>query len=175
MREGDDVDATQEGLDTAVTKAEGPTSGALRVARHRARHGRRNEGRQPTHGMHALDRTLRVLGSRALDGRCAVSRQLVAWRADLVRDVGGDPSTQQTALIDLCTRQRLLVESIDAWLLTQQLIDEDHRELIPVLRQRQALADGLARYLAQLGLERRVRDADDVDVILAGLRKGGPA
>jgi len=31
------------------------------------------------------------------------------------------------------------------------------RSLIPVVLQRQTLADGLARYLSQLGLQRRVR------------------
>jgi hypothetical protein len=48
------------------------------------------------------------------------------------------------------------LDSIDAWLLTQPtLVNVRKRTLIPVVLQRQTLADGLARYLSQLGLERR--------------------
>jgi hypothetical protein len=49
-----------------------------------------------------------------------------------------------------------MLDSIDAWILTQPtLINSRKRSLIPVVLQRQTLADGLARYLSQLGLERR--------------------
>jgi len=36
---------------------------------------------------------------------------------------------------------------------------------MPVVRERQALADGLARYLAQLGLERRSKEVSLNDYI----------
>jgi hypothetical protein len=171
MRDQHAPEDMAEGEAGPVTIDSAPSPGTLRVARHRARKAGRNEGRQPTHGMHALDRTLRTLGSRALDGRSAVSKQLAAWRADLVRDMGSDPSTAEAALIDVCVRQRLLLESVDAWLLTQQLVDEKRRELIPVLRQRQALADGLCRYLSMLGLQRKAKVAE-VNAILDRLRGG---
>ena len=49
-----------------------------------------------------------------------------------------------------------MLDSIDACLLTQpSLINARLRTLIPLVLQRQTLADGLARYLSQLGLERR--------------------
>jgi hypothetical protein len=84
----------------------------------------------------------------------------VKWRTDLVADLGGQDniSTQQSALIDLAVKSKLLLDSIDAWLLTQPtLINKRKKALLPVVLQRQTLADGLARYLAQLGLERRHR------------------
>jgi hypothetical protein len=45
------------------------------------------------------------------------------------------------------------------WLLTQpSLINARKRSLLPMVKERQALADGLAKYLAQLGLKRVAKD-----------------
>ena len=80
------------------------------------------------------------------------------WRAELIADLGGDDavSTQQLAIVDLAGKQKLLLDSIDTWLLSQpSLINKRKRMLLPVVQQRQALADALAKYLTQLGLERR--------------------
>jgi hypothetical protein len=67
-------------------------------------------------------------------------------------------STQQSAIVDLAVKSKLLLNSIDVWLLTQKsLVDKRKRSLYPVVVQRQQLADGLARYLSMLGLERKTR------------------
>ena len=92
---------------------------------------------------------------------------MAKWRLELVNDLGGEDniSTQQSALIDLAVKSKLLLDSIDAWLLTQPtLINKRKKSLLPVVLQRQTLADGLARYLAQLGLERRhkTKTLDDI-------------
>ena len=92
-----------------------------------------------------LRRTVEAIGGRLLDGRTTLAKQLAAWKADLVRDLGGDVSTQQAAVIDLAVRTRLLLDSIDTWLLTQpSLVNARKRALVPVVRERQALADALA-------------------------------
>jgi hypothetical protein len=39
--------------------------------------------------------------------------------------------------------------------------------LLPVVRERQQLADGLARYLGQLGLERKEKEMDVASLIAA--------
>jgi len=98
------------------------------------------------------------LGSRAIDGRSSVGVALRRWKADLAQDLGGDDSisTQQETLIELAVRSKIMLDSIDACLLAQpSLINACKRTLIPLVLQRQTLADGLARYLSQLGLERR--------------------
>ena len=119
-------------------------------------------------GFYALKTTLRALGPRVVDKRTHLGKQLAAWRDDLVRDLGGDLSTQERVLVDLAVRQKLLVESVDAWLLTQRsLVNSRKRALIPVLRERQALADGLARLLGQLGLQRRARPVPSLHDYLA--------
>jgi hypothetical protein len=74
----------------------------------------------------------------------------------LIADLGGEDnvSVQQSALIDLTVKSKLLLDSIDAWLLTQPtLINKRKKALLPVVLQRQQLADGFARYLSQLGLD----------------------
>ena len=72
-------------------------------------------------------------------------------------DMGGESnvSIQQRTLIDIAAKQKLLLDSFDAWLLTRSIIDKPKNALIPVVQQRQQIADSLARYLGQLGLERR--------------------
>src|SRR5881396_3653686 len=97
-----------------------PRDGAT-IAPKAARSGRHRPRVRPyhKHGLTTLRRTVEAIGGRLLDGRTTLARQLAAWKADLVRDLGGDVSTQQAAVIDLAVRTRLLLDSIDTWLLTQ--------------------------------------------------------
>src|SRR5262245_38173528 len=81
-------------------------------------------GRPPTHGLHTMKQAVRCLGSRTVDRRTALGKQLAAWRAAIIEDLGGNPSTAQRAIIDLALRSKLMLDSIDAWLLTQpSLVD----------------------------------------------------
>src|SRR5262249_16592884 len=110
------------------------------------------------HGLNTLKKAWSQLGSRVLDGHSQASVAIRKWRAELIADLGGADaiSTQQLAIIDLAGKQKLLLDSIDTWLLSQpSLINHRKRSVIPVVQQRQQLADGLAKYLARLGLERR--------------------
>ena len=87
---------------------------------------------------------------------------MAQWRRDLIADLGGDEniSTEQRALIELASTSKLLLGSIDAWILSQPTLFTRNKTLLPVIRERQMIADGLARYLAQLGLERRSKQID---------------
>jgi hypothetical protein len=128
----------------------------------------RGRGRPPTHGLGTLKRTLGELGGRVIDRRTALGKQLAAWKAALIRDLGGDVSTQQEAIIDLAVKTRLLLDSIDAWLLMQpSLVNARKKALLPVVRERQQLADALARYLGQLGLDRKAGDVLSLHEYLA--------
>jgi len=119
-------------------------------------------------GFYTLKTTLRALGPRVVDRRTTLGKALAAWKADLVRDLGGDVSTQQAAVIDLAVRTKLLLDSIDAWLLVQpSLVNARKRALLPVVRERQQLADALARYMSTLGLERRAHDVPSLQQYLA--------
>jgi hypothetical protein len=122
------------------------------------------------HGLTVLKQAVRGLGGRVIDRRTSLGKALAQWRADLVGDLGGKDciSTQQHAVIELAVRTKLLLDSIDSWLLTQPaLIDKRKRALLPAVRERQALADALARYMTALGLERRAKPVLDLHAYLA--------
>jgi hypothetical protein len=109
------------------------------------------------HGLNQLKKAVYKLGNRALDKRWK-ERPWHSWRQDLIRDLGGDVSTQQDAIISLAIKTKLLLDSIDVWLLQQPtLIVKRKRAIIPAVVQRQVLADALARYLGQLGLQRKAK------------------
>jgi hypothetical protein len=115
-------------------------------------------GPSTKHGLTILKRAVNGLGNRVIDKRTATVKALRKWRTDLERDLGGDISTQQGAIVDLAVKSKLLLDSIDVWLLTQpSLVNKRKKTLLPVVLQRQQLADGLARYLSMLGLERKTR------------------
>jgi len=103
--------------------------------------------------------------------RFATGRALVRWRLELVNDLGGEDniSSQQAALIELSVRSKLMIDSIDNWILSQpSLINKSKKAVLPVVIQRQQLADGLSRYLGQLGLERRIKTKSLQEIIDEG-------
>jgi hypothetical protein len=122
------------------------------------------------HGLTTLKKAVNGLGGRVIDMRTTLGKSLAQWRADLIADLGGRDaiSTQQAAVVDLAVKTKLLLDSIDAWLLTQpgSLVDRRRRVLIPVVRERQQLADALARYMTTLGLERRQPPAKSLEEYL---------
>lgn len=127
------------------------------MAGKRGRSGPPNNGNAVRSGVYALKRAIRGLGSRVIDRRTTLGKALAKWRSDLIQDLGGREtiSTQREALVDLAVKSKLILDSIDAWLLVQpSLVNARKRSLLPAVKERQQLADGLARYLGQLGLER---------------------
>lgn len=124
------------------------------------------------HGLHALRAKVKVAGLAALDGRTATAQALLEWKRDLIADLGGDGtiSAQQRALVELATRTRLYVDHLDAFLMGQRsLVNGKRKAVLPVLKERQTLADSLGRILGQLGLERRPRPVTTLSEIAADL------
>lgn len=118
------------------------------------------------HGLTTLKQSVKQLSGRVIDKRTTLGKALAKWRSDLVQDLGGreSVSTQQEALVDLCVRSKLMLDSIDTWLLTQpSLINARKKTLLPVVRERTQLADSLARYLTQLGLGRKAKPIVSLD------------
>ncbi len=114
------------------------------------------------HGLQRLKQAVRDLGGRVIDRRTRLGKALASWKGQLLCDLGGheNVSTQQLAVVELAVKTKLMLDSIDAWLLTQpSLVNARKRAVLPVVLQRQQLADGLARYMAQLGLKRRAKPA----------------
>lgn len=112
------------------------------------------------HGLSLMKRALKEHGARALDRRTRVSKALDQWRDQLISDLGGPEqiSTQQRAIINVAVKTKLLLDSVDAWLLQQpSLINLRKRAVHPAILQRQQLADSLIRAMVQLGLERKAK------------------
>lgn len=125
-------------------------------------------------GLNALKAKVKVRGLHALDTRTAGAQALLAWRKELFDHLGGEATCgpDKRALVEMAVRTRLYVENVDSWLLGQQtLVSMKHRSVLPVLRERMALADSLARYLAQIGVpkvEPSGISPDQIHALLSG-------
>src|SRR5437879_5557069 len=93
-----------------------PTANARRVARHRARRTRLGPGHPVDHGFVALQRVVRKLGSRVLDQRSTVARELRHWRDSLLQDLSADATVAQRSAADTLATTRLLLMNFDAFL-----------------------------------------------------------
>jgi hypothetical protein len=148
----------------------GPVSGECPIRKRRRIDGRT---RRPNlkHGLYTLKTAVPALGSRALPSlRTALGRELREWRGALIADLGGEDSisTQQRALVDLAVRSKLLVDSVDAYVLAMASpVNKSRRILHPVIVQRTALVAQLQGLLKDLGLERRAKPVPDLGDYLA--------
>ncbi|MEO7329122.1 MAG: hypothetical protein ABI193_11115 [Minicystis sp.] len=112
--------------------------------------------------------------SPAIDRRTTVGRQLATWWSDLATDLGGADqlSTQQGALVDEAVKLKLMLDSVDAWVLSQPtLVNKTKRSLLPIVRERLALVAQLQSILRDLGLERRTKDPLDLNAYLRAKQK----
>jgi hypothetical protein len=108
-------------------------------------------------GLRAALTAIKLRGFAGIDRRTVAAQSLLRWRGELIRDLGGIEgiSAQRMALVELATRTRALLDHADAYLLAQpSIINRRRKALLPIVQQRQQLADSLARLLGQLGLER---------------------
>ena len=128
------------------------------------------------HGLYIMRRTLKKLGSRALDQRTSLAVALKRWREDIVQDLGGQEviSEQTKTVLDIAVNTRLLLGSIDAWLLQQQsLINKKRRCLFPIVAQRQQLANDLVKYMTVIGLKRVAKRVPSLQEYLSGKEARG--
>src|SRR5262249_2856342 len=113
-------------------------------------------------GWRGLKRAVAVRGLNALDGRSAAVRLVREWQAAITADLGGPEqlSAQKRALIDILSRSPLVLNHIDSFMMEQRsLINRKRKAIIPIVRDRQVIVDGIARLVAQIGsdkVEKRV-------------------
>ncbi len=123
------------------------------------------------HGLYALKARVKVRGFQAIDRRTAAARALLAWRAELIVDLGGEDaiSTQQRTVVELAATTKLYLDSVDVWIMEHgNLINARKRAVLPVVKDRMQLADALVRYLPALGLQRRAKQVPDLGSYVAG-------
>ncbi len=122
------------------------------------------------HGHNAAMAQIKLRGLGAIDRRTVAAREVLAFKRELVAALGGeaDLSPQRRRLIDMTARAAYLVDHIDASLFEQpSLINGRTRSLLPVVIQRQTIAEHLARLLERLGLDRIPRKVPDLRTYLA--------
>jgi hypothetical protein len=126
-----------------------------------------------THAYGPLKRAVRVLGTKAVDRRTRVGKALDQWRTNLIADLGGleNISTQGRALIDEAVLTKLILSSINVWMLKQpSLVSNKNRGVLPVVLHRNQLVATLKGLLEALGLERRAREVPSLEAYLASKR-----
>jgi len=147
----------------------------------KANHNRRpGNANAQKHGLTRLKHAVNTLGNRAIDRRTTIGKALAAWRFELLTDLGGIEavSTQELALVEEAVKTKLILDSVDAWLLTQPtLIHKRNRSVLPAVRDRQALVSTLRGLLGDLGLKRRAKAMPSLGEYLAtrGGNGGGDA
>ena len=122
------------------------------------------------HGLNAVKTRVKLRGLAAIDMRTVAAREMLAFRDELIAALGGDTevSPQQRKLVDLAARASLYLDHLDAWLAGQQtLVNRRSRSVLPVLLQRQSIAEHLARLLDRLGLDRALAKAPTLATIRA--------
>jgi hypothetical protein len=117
---------------------------------------RREERLSPrqSHGLKALKRAVKTLGSRTIDQRTRVGKALAIYRDDLIADLGGaeNLSRQEHLLIEEVIITTLLLSSVNAWLLSQKmLINKRTRSVAAAVRDRSTLVATLRQLLVGLG------------------------
>jgi hypothetical protein len=118
----------------------------------------------------ALSSIHRLRGDAWIESLGKTGEVLREWRGAIITDLGGEEtiSAQERAVVELATRTYLLLESVDRYLLgLPSLVNKRRRQLFAVVLQRQQLADALARYMGQLGLERRAKQVPDLQAYIA--------
>ena len=107
------------------------------------------------HGLNAPMARIKLRGFGTIDRRTAAAREQLALRRELANALGGESN--------LSPQRRKLLDHVDAWLFQQRsLVNARAKTLLPVLVQRQALADHLIRLLDKLGLDRVQQKVTDL-------------
>jgi len=118
------------------------------------------------HGLVAAKRALER--GLELDGRTRLGRAMQAARVELVEDLGGldGISARQRGLVDAAVQLKVLADSAASWVFQQPSIVNGRRKaLYPIVGELASLLTRYAAVLKDLGLERRVRDADPLEAV----------
>jgi hypothetical protein len=83
-------------------------------------------------------------------------------------------STQELTLVEEAVKTKLILDSVDAWLLAQpSLINKRNRSMLPVVKDRLSLVNTLRGLLSDLGLKRRGQTVPSVAEYLASKTANG--
>jgi hypothetical protein len=133
-------------------------------------------------GEHIITKALPFLVERVGDATVPdhaltpLERTVRGWRAEILDDLGGDTvSAAKRAVLDAAVGSKIILSSLDAFLFQlassgQGMVNRRGRYAYRIVSDRMRVADGLARQLQTLGLERLERPAIDLTTYLAQRR-----
>ena len=82
-------------------------------------------------------------------------------------DLGGDLTRAQETILEAAAQAWVIVASLDDWIARQPSLVTRKRTVLPVVVQRMQIAEGLARNLERLGLEREAKPVPELTAYLA--------
>jgi len=114
---------------------------------------------------------------RQLDGRSALSQSIAKYRAELLASLGGSDSlsAQENTLVEMCSRDWLMLQHIDAYLFQTGIFNKKRRQAYALTVQRMQIADSLTRRLQALGLQRRAKPVLSLSDYLANGKTTKPS
>ncbi len=132
----------------------------------------RNKRPYQRSGLHLVRKALPYLMERVTDlaipdeTLSPVELAARAWRQEVIADLGGLESVPaaRRALLDAATGTKIILDSIDRYLFelaeSGGLVNRRNRKAFAVVQDRMRVADGLARQLQALGMDRQVKTLD---------------
>jgi hypothetical protein len=125
-----------------------------------------NETRKTRFELRSLRRRVEIRGLSAIDQRTAGARSLLTWRAELIEALGGEAqlSPQIVTLVEQVTRLKLFLDHTDAFLLSlPSIVNSRKKKLIPIVKDRLALAAELRATLQLIGLKKIPKLVSSID------------
>jgi DNA polymerase/3'-5' exonuclease PolX len=117
------------------------------------------------HGLIFLKKSLK---SGKIEHLRGVGKMIETLKAELVRDLGGDLSTQEKVIIDDTAKVLVFVNAIDGYLFNCNLFET--KGAAGWLEERRRLAEHVTKNLKAVGLKRIARDvSNDLDKFLASI------
>ena len=126
-------------------------------------------------GFYAASAFLNRSGPEGVDKRTVAGQMILEFSNGLARDLGGDLTVAQKALVWAMARKWLLLNIGYSWLFEKEtIIDESKKGLVPIVRELAYLESGLIEGLRTLGLERKAKAITTLAEILSSKSKPVP-
>ena len=124
------------------------------------------------HGLTTLKRAIKALGSRVLDQRTTLAKELAEECRELVNALGGETevSPQERSIIEMIAQKRVRRRIASQWALLNRdrLFNRKKMKLAPICLELEQLEDSEAKLLDKLGLKRRSKPVTSLADLLAG-------
>jgi len=130
------------------------------------------------HGLTALKKAVKELGTGALDGRTSIAKELAEECRELVNALGGEGevSPQERALVEMIAQKRVRRKIASQWALLNRnrLFNKKKMKFAPIALELEQLEESEARLLDKLGLKRRARPTPSLQDYLAAKENKEP-